>query len=880
MADLPEHKSYIVVGGGIVGVMTAWHLWQRGETDIAIFDKSGIPTDIGSTAHASDFIFNTCHDRMTAFTTGYSREFYKSRGHFLEKGGLEVCLADRDERWEELWRRMGSAKSFGFNMEMLSARDAAALHPFLAEHAIRGALWDKQAGLVVPRSQAFAAEIVDEMAASGAVEIFPHTPVTGLDVEDGRVRGIGTARGRVAADRVILACGIWGETAGRMAGAPVPVAVGEHPLLFFRGPALDEHLEAFDPKTDLCLPLMRIQDLSAYVRDTGGHASTEGGEAEFGYYETHAPRIVAAADIAEPGASALASLSPSMHPLALEQCEEVLLQSLEVVPIFGELEYMWRKSFNGLLLFTPDGASVVGETPEVKDLWLAEAVWVKDGPGIGKLVADWIVDGEPHIDPQVIDVARFYPHQKEQDYVVARSSEIARKVYGIVHPREPYESGRGILRSPFHAREAELGGAFDQADNPGGWERAPWYESNRCLLERYADRIPERPHEWDRRWHSPIAYAEHLAMRDGAGMINLSHFAIFDLLGPKALDVLQRLAVAQMDVAVGRVVYTQFLDHRGGVRADLTVMRLGDAHFRVVTGGAVGSLDKKWILDHLPADGVEFVDLTQSRITIGLWGPMARRVLQSLTDTDLSHEAFPFARATHIQVRDIPVLASRLSYVGELGWELHVGFDHGSALWSALEDAGRPFGVVPVGIETYATSAPLEGRYLLQGAELETEYTLVEAGLAPKRIKEAAFNGKAALVEELANGEPVAALCTMTVDDNLSSDGTPRFIVGDNWPLLDPETGSVLVDAKGRRCRVRRVGYGPSVGEQIVMGYLPREWAQIGVQVMVEYFGEHFPLTVRSTDRTSLFDPDKRRVRQADLSLPPSVPVESEMSLT
>ncbi len=861
MADLPKHKRYVIVGGGIVGVMVAWHLRQRGETDIAILDKSGIPTDIGSTAHASDFLFNTGHDRLSAFTTAYSREFFNARGHFLEKGGLEVCLKDRDDRWDELLRKVASGKAYGFEMEMLSASEAAARHPFLAADAIRGALWDPQAGLVIPRSQAFAGKMVDELVAGGGVEIFPNTPVQRIDSQDGRVRGVETPKGYIAADRVIVACGIWGALVGKNAGVPIPVAAGDHPLLFFRGAKLDELLKQHSPREDMCYPLLRIQDLAAYVRDTGGHESVEGGEAEFGYYERYEPRLVAAEDIAEVGQSTLANLSPSMRELPEEHFEEAFTEALDAVPIFGELEYLWRKSFNGLLLFTPDGNSVVGELPEVKDLWLAEAVWVKDAPGMGKLVADWIVDGEPHIDPQPIDIARFYPHQKETAYVTGRSTEIARKVYGIVHPREPYETGRDILKSPFHARELELGGAFRQADNPGGWERAPWYESNRNLLDRYGAQIPERPNEWDSRWHSPISYAEHLAMRDGAGLINLSHFAIFDVIGPKALPALQYISVAQMDVAVGRVVYTQFLDHRGGVRADLTIMRLGPEHFRVVTGGSVGGMDGKWIRDRLPADGVEFVDLTQKQITIGLWGPTAGAVLQAVTDADVSQEALAFGRVKEIRVGDFPVLASRLSYVGEFGWELHCAYEDGAALWSALEQAGRPANLVPVGIEVYATSAPIEGHYLLQGGELDSEYTLVESGMAPKKLKEADFVGKDALAAEIEKGPPAAVLCTLTVENNIASDGTPRFIVGNNWPLLDPATKEVFVDAKGRRSRVRRVGYGPSVGKQIVLAYLPPSAAEVGAKVLIEYFGEHFPMTVRSIDRTSVFDPLKERVK-------------------
>ena len=325
--------------------------------------------------------------------------------------------------------------------------------------------------------------------------------------------------------------------------------------------------------------------------------------------------------------------------------------------IVGDESVGIKYAINGILSLTPDGMPIVGELPEVKGLWSAAAVWVKEGPGVGKSLAEWMVHGESHIDLHSSDAARFWEHQKTSAHVKARTSEGFNKTYGIVHPLEQWASNRDVRLSPYYEREKELGAVFFEA---AGWERPHWYESNAPLLEEYGERVGRRDAEWDARWWSPIINAEHLAMRDRAGVFDLSAFAIFDVSGPGALDALQIVSMRQVDVAVGRVVYTPWLSQSGGFKSDLTIMRLGDEHFRVVTGGAHGMADHKWLANHLPEDGsAQLADLTSAWSTLGLWGPRARDILASLTSDDVSHEGFPFATSRVIEVG--PVRGARLT---------------------------------------------------------------------------------------------------------------------------------------------------------------------------------------------------------------------------
>ncbi|TFH88022.1 FAD-dependent oxidoreductase [Billgrantia azerbaijanica] len=854
MATLPKQASAVIIGqGGIVGASVAHHLIEQGWTDLVGIDKSAIPSDIGSTSHASDFCYMTAHDKMSCYTTTYSRRFYEHLGHYQRVGGLEVARVGDDERMAELKRKVASGKAFGTNVRLIDADEAVERFPLLDRELIQGAMWDPDAGLVVPRSQQVAGELIEQARASGHLQAFADTPALGIDVQDGRVCGVETPKGYIATPLVIVTSGIWGPIPAAMGGAALPLMPVEHPLLFF-GP-----FDTFAGSgCEIGYPLLRDQGNSAYLRDTGDPATTEGGQLEWGYYEARDPRLVHPRDILERDQ---ARLSPSMRDLELDQVMPAFERAVELVPTLGELGWDEKHSFNGLLSVTVDGGSLVGESPETRGLWFCEAVWVKDGPGMGKVLADWLTKGKPELDPFGIDIARFYPVQKTPDYVHGRCLEIARKIYDPpVHPREPFENGRNLRRSPFWPREQELGGHFMEA---AGWERAHGYAANESLLERYAERVPERRDEWDGRHFWRVSNAEHLALAEDVGMINLSHFAIFDVAGRDAEALLEYLSVAKVggDTPVGKGVYTHFLDEWGGVHSDLTIVRLGADRYRVICGGDTGHRDIVWLTRLAEARGLDRLhieDRTDSLATLGLWGPHARRTLQAVADdpAGLEHERFPFATAREIRVRGLPIWAFRISYVGEQGWELYVPFSYGLTLWDLLFEQG----VTPVGIETYANSRRLEKSLRLQNVDLLTEYNLYEAGLARPKVKAADFHGRSAYLAQRERDRQPAYLCTLTLTDNRDGQGTPRYPVGHS-PILDPASGEVLVDAEGRRSYVTSTAYGPSVGKVIALGYLPVEYAREGQTLAMEYFGEHYPLRVEAVGYRALYDPDNQRAR-------------------
>jgi glycine cleavage system aminomethyltransferase T len=467
-----------------------------------------------------------------------------------------------------------------------------------------------------------------------------------------------------------------------------------------------------------------------------------------------------------------------------------------------------------------------------------------------------MTDGHPEYDVHHSDIARFYPHQRTRAHIRARTGEAFNKTYGIVHPGEQWGSDRGVRLAPMHTSQRELGAAFIET---AGWERPNWYACNEALLGEYGDAVMPRENEWDARWWSPIINAEHLAMRERAGIVDLTAFSMFDVTGPAAMEAVQRIVVAQVDVPPGRVVYTPVLDDRGGFRADLTVMRLAEDHYRVVTGGAHGNLDRKWFADRMPADGsAQVADKTSAYTTVGVWGPKARDLLGSLTSADLSPDVFRFGWCKDLELDSLSVLASRISYVGEFGWELYAPMESGAKLWDLLLQAGQPLGAVPVGIGVYGTTGRLEKGYRAYGAELDAERTIVEAGMMRPRVKDVDFIGREAYLKQRA-AEPESVLCTMTVDDHTSADGTKRYMLGGE-PILGRD-GSPLVDGHGHRPYVTTAGSAPSLGKHLLMAYLPPDQAVVGTELAVSYMEQRYPVTVAAADATPLFDPDNDRVK-------------------
>ena len=857
---LAEAEVVIVGVGGIVGSMVAYWLAELGQKNIVGLEKSTIiPSDIASTAHASDFVYNTTHDKLGCWATNFSRKFYEDHGFFLKKGGLEICRKDDDARWEELKRKVESGKAFGPNIRLISAAEAKEKFPLLNEESIRGAMWDPDAGLVTPRSQDVVNFAVETAKEKGALSTFTDTPAIDFDVENGRITGVKTDKGTIKTNKVVITSGIWGPLMGKKAGVPVPLMPVEHPLLFF-GPLP----EIQGTEELLVYPLLRDQGNSAYVRDTG---RLHGGMLEWGYYEDKEPRLVEPEDIGNPEKT---MISDSMRYLDLEEVAEPLEKAFETTPILNELGWDEKSSFNGLLSVTPDAGSLIGESPEVRGFWLCEAVWVKDGPGCARLLAESMIHGKTQIDMHSFDIARFYPAQKEKAFVKTRSFENAQTIYTpAVHPREPYISHRELYVSPFYQREKELGGFFD--NEVAGWERALAYGSNQQKLENYFKEIPVRENEWDRR-HVPyeIANAEHLAMSDSVGMINLSHFPIMDIEGKDAERMLEYLSLAKVgsDTSEGRMIYTNFLDEDGGVHADLTISRLSKDRYRVVTGGADGNRDWVTLRNYRDDNGLdaEIKIRTHDIATLGLWGPQAKNALGNFIDPDeITLESFPFAAAKNLTLnlsegRKIDVWASRISYVGESGWEIYLNNDSEEGL--ALYDSLLEVGVVPVGIETYANSRRLEKSFRLQGADLETEYNACESAIERRLVKEANFHGKAAHLAHREE-EPCALLCTMTIDD-LNVSGSMRYPVG-NSPIIDPASGEVPIDSKGRRSYATGMSYCPSIKKFVVMGYLPKNLAVPGKSLLIEYFNENgdgvYPMTVQIAGKGSLYDPKNERVR-------------------
>ena len=832
-----RNQKIVVIGAGIVGNSVAYHLTRLGVTDLTLVDKGPLPNPGGSTGHASNFIFPVDHSKeMTSLTLESMRQ-YKDLDVFIESGGIEV--ARTAERMQELTRRMASAKSWGIEpVELLTPQQVKDLVPFIDERLILGGFFTPGAGVV---DSLRAGTIMRERAIQAGMTVRANTEILGIDLERGRVRRVRTTKGDLDADLVVIACGAWSPRIARMAGASIPLTPMVHQMIDI-GPA-----PRFADTTKLIeYPIVRDMDTNMYERQ-------EGTGLEIGSY-AHRPITLTADDI--PSIEE-AALSPTELPFTQDDFDPEMEQALELMPeIVGDETVGVKYAINGVLSVTYDGMPLLGETPEVRGLWSAAAIWIKEGPGAGKTVAELIVHGESEIDVYESNVARSYSCQRTRTHIVARASEGFNKMYGIVHPSEQWASDRNVRLSPFHERQRALNAVFYEG---AAWERPHWYESNASLLDEYAERITKREAEWDARWWSPIINAEHLAMRDRAAMIDLSAFAIFDVTGPAALATVQNVAMRQMDVPVGRVVYTPLLTPSGGFKQDLTIMRLADDTFRVVTGGAFGMSDLKWFADHLPEDGSAQVhDQTNAWTTIGLWGARARDILQSITSDDVSHEGLPFARAKEIEVGPVRVLASRISYVGDLGWELYVSFEQGARLWDLIAEAGEAHGIIPAGIGVYGTTGRLEKCYRAYGAELEGEYNVVEAGMAWGKVKDEDFIGKEAHLRHR-DEEPAAAMCTLTVDDHTSSSGVKRYMLGKE-PVLTPD-GRSLVDRKGRHSYITSAGAGPSVGKHILMSYLPPEHAVVDEQLAVEYMGERYPVTVATNDSTPLFDPENSRVR-------------------
>src|SRR5215467_2432268 len=570
MSDTPARASAVIIGAGIVGNSLVHHLALLGWRDLVLVDKGPMPNPGGSTGHASNFIFPIEYSKMMMELTRDSTEQYQALGVFIQSGGIEV--ARTAERMAELRRRCSAAKAWGIPAALLTPAEVDKLVPYLDEAVILGGGHFPTVGVVDPLR---AGTLMREQAqAAGALTVLAGTEVVGIDTTDTgstpRVRAVRTSAGDIETGICVICCGVWSPRIARMAGARLALTPIVHQMISV-GP-----ISLFAGTTgEIAYPIVRDVDTNMYERQHGG-------DMEVGSY-AHRPMIVSPDDIPSNEAAAL---SPTEMPFTADDFDPQLAEALELMPdLLGDERSGIRYAINGLISMTPDGHPLLGETPEVAGLWSAAASWIKEGPGCGRAVAELMSGRAPTVDVHEADAARFYPSSRTAEFARARAAESFNKMYGIVHPAEQFESARPLRTGPLYERTADLGAVFYETAR---WERPQWYTCNEALLDKYAGRLMERPAEWDSRWWSPVINAEHLAMRDACGLVDLSAFAVLDVTGPGALAGLQNLAVAQLDVPVGRVVYTQFLTPEGGIRADLTVMRLGEREFRVVTGASTG----------------------------------------------------------------------------------------------------------------------------------------------------------------------------------------------------------------------------------------------------------------------------------------------------
>ncbi len=816
---LPTHARTVVVGAGIAGCSVAYHLTRLGWRDVVVLDQGPLFETGGSTSHAPGLVFQVNPSKtMTAFARRtvdlFTRLELDGEPCARSVGSLEVAWTP--ERLTDLKRRHGYAASWGLESHLLDPGETRELIPMLSDR-ILGALHvpsDIQTRATRP-GEAMARE-----AQRSGASFHGGVTVTGFGLSGGGITAVHTSHGEIRTDVVVAAAGIWAPKLGGMAGVPIPLSPMQH--LYAVTAPLPELAGAVE---EVSQPILRHQDEEMYFRQVGECYG-------IGSYQ-HEPLLVDAGDIPAHGET---SLPPAERPFPARHFEKGLAAAGEILPCLRGAELTRR--LNGLFSFTTDGFPVLGESPQLRGFWSAQAVWITHAGGVGQAVAEWLVHGEPGVDLRECDIRRFHPHAHTRPYVRARAAQQYREVYDIIHPRQQIASPRDLRLTPFHARQRELGAVFFES---AGWERPQWYESNAGLLESL-EVTGERRSGWEAVGWSPVVAAEHVATRERAALFDLTPFAKFEVTGPGALRALQRLAANQVDRPAGAVTYTAMLTPRGGIKCDLTVTRLEEERFLVITGGAMGLHDLGWIEAHLPGDGSARVeDVSAAYCCIGLWGPRARGLLSRLCGEDLGDEAFPYLGARRLTIAEIPALALRISYVGELGWEIYAPFEQGPRLWDILWRAGQPLGVIAAGGGAF-DSLRLEKGHRLWGQEIHTEHNPFEAGLGfAVSMGKGDFTGREALRRVRARGVE-RRLCCMTLDD-------PSAVVVGKEPIL--HGGDVLG-------YVTSANYGHSIGRGIVCGYLPVEFCKVGTKVEVLYFGERLAATVA---REPLYDPEGRKMR-------------------
>ncbi len=819
---MPTSPRVVIIGAGIVGTNLADELTSRGWDRVTVVDQGPLPLTGGSSSHAPGLVFQTNASKTMTEFARYTVEKFSGLDLdgawcFNQVGGLEV--ATTPERLTDLQRKHGWATSWGVESRVVDADECVRLHPLLDRDRVLGGFHVPTDGLA--KAPRVVAALARRAEARGA-RFQGSTRVTGIERSGGRVTGVRTADGVLPADVVVCCAGFWGQRVGAMVGMPVPLLPLAHQ--YVKTGQVAELVGRNDDVTEAGLPILRHQDQDLYFRE---HVDRLG----IGSY-AHRPMPVRLSDLDEDG-EVSASAMPSMLPFTEEDFAPSWEQSRLLLPALASAKV--EEGFNGIFSFTPDGGPLIGESPDVAGFWIAEAVWVTHSAGVAKAVAELLTDGRSSVDLHGCDVHRFEEVQLTDDYVSETSQQNFVEIYDVLHPLQPKDSPRNLRVSPFHARQQQLGAVFLEA---AGWERPHWYEANAPLvLQLPREWVPPERDDWSARFWSPIAAAEAWRTREGVAMYDMTPLKRLELSGPGALALLDRLTTGKMDKSVGSVTYTLALDEAGGVRSDLTVARLGADRFQV---GANGNLDLDHLRRHAPSD-VQVRDITGGTCCIGVWGPLARDLVQPLSREDFSNDGLKYFRAMPARIGGVPVTAMRLSYVGELGWEIYTSAEYGLRLWDVLWAAGQELGVIAAGRAAF-NSLRLEKGYRSWGHDMTTEHNPYEAGLGfAVRPQKGEFVGRDAIAG-LGADTVTRRLSCLTIDDRRS------VVLGHEPVFVDGRPAGYVTSA----------AFGHTIGAPIAYAWLPAS-ATPGTAVEIEYFGRRIPATVATEP---LVDPEMARIRR------------------
>ncbi|TQR85250.1 FAD-dependent oxidoreductase [Mycobacterium hodleri] len=812
----------VIIGAGIVGTNLADELTARGWDQVTVVDQGPLPLTGGSTSHAPGLVFQTTPSKTMTALASYTVDKFKGldvdgEWCFNQVGGLEV--ATTPQRLAELHRRQGWATSWGVDARVIEPEECAKLHPLLDPKRILGGLYVETDGLAKASRVVVA---LSRRAQARGAEFRGSTKVVGIEHSGGRVTGVTTTTGVIPADIVVSCGGFWGPDLGALIGMDVPLLPLAHQYATTH--QLPELVGRNTQSSEAGFPILRHQDQDLYFRE---HVDRLG----IGSY-AHRPMPVDLRDL--PGGEITSDAMPSMLTFTEEDFAPAWEKSKELLPCLRDATI--ETGFNGIFSFTPDGGPLIGESPDVAGFWIAEAVWVTHSAGVARAVAQLLVDGRSEVELHGCDVHRFEEIQLDPQYVSETSQQNFVEIYDILHPLQPKESPRDIRVSPFHVRQKELGAMFLESH---GWERPHWFEANAGLVAQLPPEWQPKPRdEWAAKFHSPIAAAEAWRTRTAVAMYDMTPLKRLEVSGPGALALLERLTTAKMDKSIGAVTYALALDAAGGVRSDLTVARLSENTFQV---GANGNLDMDYFRRQAPTDGsVSVRDITGGTCCIGLWGPRAREVVTALSRDDFTNENFKYFRSKQVRIGGVPVTAMRLSYVGELGWELYTSADNGLRLWDALWAEGQRHGVIAAGRAAF-NSLRMEKGYRSWGTDMTTEHNPYEAGLGfAVRLQKEEFLGRDALAG-ISDDTVQRRLACLVVDDGSS------VVLGSEPVFVDGAPVGYVTSAS----------FGHTVGAPIAYAWLPAT-AVVGTGVEIQYFDRRIAATVVAEP---LVDPEMKKIR-------------------